>query len=406
MSTTKQEKQPHVLTAKNGLFYGADKVMTDFGDKLKVYANLGSAQAATRMLAKSDNILTPISLADAKNGKATQMQADSEKALEEGTEQAAKETSEEILAAKETREFAEMLVVTYGHITADKAVQEKIHNFSLSPVGKRVDFNADFIRVLLSDYDDATESIPTPANKSALLTQIGSQQVKMGKYRVTFADDPDTLDDLLAGLKAKIAPLQTELAELPDENRLIFSALVLLPLCGKLFSEKALKPSTRGKNGNGQAWVMAEEQFLAFDYSSTRVCQNGLDLSKLGLTSIQGFIYHPDHENVKSLSIPTGKLAVVDHNHVLVGQIDGKQALGNVLGEAVFEIAKPNIDRAKFVQAVSSTGVDTFQSGKSAILSETAKAVSANTVKDGQHSELETVGQNADTEKDHAPIVE
>ncbi len=399
MSTTKQ----YILT-DGEKFYTEAKELGILGDGLKSYESERAAKAASRMIKKF--VLTPISLADAKNGKATEMQADSEKALEEGAEQAAKETSEEVLAAKEAREFGEMLAATYGHITPDKAVQEKIHNFSLSPVGKRVDFNADFIRVLLSDYDDATESIPTPANKSALLTQIGSQQVKMGKYRVTFADDPDTLDDLLAGLKAKIAPLQAELAELPDENKLIFSALVLLPLCGKLFSEKALKPSTRGKSSNGKAWAMAEEQFLAFDYSSNRVCQNGLDLSKLGLTSIQGFIYHHAHENIKGLSIPAGKLAVVDHNHVLVGQIDAKQALGNVLGEAIFEIVKPDVERVRFILAISSTGVDAFQSKKSAILSKTAKTVSANTIKDGQHNELETVGQNADTEKDHAPIVE
>lgn len=397
--STKQEKQPHVLTAENGLFYGADKVMTDFGNKLKVYANLSSAQAATRMLAKSNNILTPIALADAKK-------ADDAARNGKVTEIGALPASDEALAKKETQEFAEMLANTYGHITSDKALQEKVHNFTLSPVGKRVDFNADYIRSLLAEYDTATKDTPVPANKQTLLNNIQEQQTKMSKYRAAFADDPETLDDLLAGLKAKIAPLQVRLSELPDENKTIFDALFLLPLCGKLFSEKALKPSVRGKNSNGQAWVMGEGQFLAFDYSSTRICQNGLDLSKLGLTSIQGFIYHPDHENVKSLSIPAGKLAVVTHDHILVGQIDAKQALGNVLGEAIFEIVKPDIDRARFVQAISSTGVDAFQSKKSTILSKTAKTVSAAIIQDGQHSELKQAGNRSDTEKDHAPVVE
>lgn len=389
-------KQVFVLT-DGSKFYDQEKNMVDLGaGKLKVYTNVNGAKSAARMI--KSVALTPIALEDAKNGKVSEMQADSEKTV--------KETPEEVLAAKETREFAEMLANTYGHIAPDAKLQEKIHNFTLSPVGKRIDFNADYIRSLLAEYDTATEDTPVPANKQALLNNIQEQQAKMSKYRVTFVDDPETLDDLLAGLKAKIAPLQIRLSELPDENKTIFDAVVLLPLCGKLFSEKALKPSARGKNSNGQTWVMGEGQFLAFDYSSTRICQNGLDLSKLGLASVQGFIYHPDHENVKSLSIPAGKLAVVTHDHILVGQIDAKQALGNVLGEAIFEIVKPDIDRARFVQAISSTGVDAFQSKKSTILSKTAKTVSAAIIQDGQHSELEQAGNRSDTEKDHAPVVE
>ncbi len=381
-------------------FYTESKELGDLGDKLKVYKSQNGATSAARMI--KSVALAPIALEDAKNGKATQMQADSEKALEEGAGQAAKETSEEILAEKEAHEFAEILATTYGHITPDKTVQERIHNFSLSPVGKRVDFNADYIRQLLGDYDEATSDTPTPTNKQALIDAISVEQAKLEAFKTTL--DADTFGYVSLGIKAKIGPLQAQLAELPDENKTIFDAVFLLPLCGKLFSEKALKPSTRGKNGNGQTWSMAEGQSLAFDYSSTRVCQNGLDLSKLGLTSIQGFIYHPDHEDVKGLSVPAGKLAVVDHNHVLVGQINAKQALGNVLGEAIFELIKPDVGRAKFVQAISSTGVDAFQSKKSAILSKTAKTVSASVIKNGQHSELETVGQNADTEKDHAPV--
>jgi hypothetical protein len=260
------------------------------------------------------------------------------------------------------------------------------------------------VRSLLDEYDEATKDAIVSANKLALISQIDAEQAKLKTFKATL--DEDTFEYVSLGIKAKLAPLQASLGELPDENKVVFNALFLLPLCGKLFSEKALKESSRGKNSNGKSWSMAEGQFLAFNYSSTRVCQNGLDLSKLGLASIQGFIYHPDHENVKSLSIPVGKLAIVTHDHVLIGQIDAKQALGNVLGEAIFEVVKPDIDRAKFVQAISSTGVDAFQSKKSAILSKTAKTVSANTIKDGQHNELETVGQNADTEKDHAPIVE
>lgn len=397
--STQQEKRPHVLSAENGLFYGADKVMTDFGNKLKVYASLSGAQAAARMLAKGGNVLAPISLDDAKNG------ADKAK-NDEATQTVPLPSAEAALKEKEARKFKEMLQASYGHITPDATLQEKIHLFTLSPVGKRIGFNADYIRQLLSEYDDATASVPTPANKKALLDAIKVEQGKLDTFKITLADDAEALEYVSMGIKSKIAPLQQELSELPDENELVFCAVVLLPLCGKLFSEKALRPSTRGKNGNGNAWTMGEGQKLAFDYTSSRVCQNGLDLSKLGLTSIQGFIYHPDHEFVEGLNIPAGKLAVVSHDHVLIGQIDAKQALGNVLGEAVFEIVKPDVDRAKFVQAISSTGVDAFQSKKSTVLSKTAKTVSASIITNGQHSELETVGNQSDTEKEHAPIAE
>lgn len=392
MSTTKQ----YILT-DGEKFYTETKELGVLGDGLKSYETEQAAKAASRMIKKY--ALTPVSLSEAKNG------ADKAK-NDEATQVAPLPDTEAALKEKEAKEFSEMLVSTYGHITPDGKVQEKIHLFTLSPVGKRIDFNADFIRQLLAEYDQATKDTPTPANKQALSVQVGSLQAKMSKYRGLFADDPETLDDLLAGLKAKIAPLQKELAELPDENKVIFNAVVLLPLCSKLFSEKALKPSTRGQNGNGNAWTMGEGQMLAFDYSSARICQNGVDLGKLNIQSIQGFVYHPDHGNIKDLSVPASKLAVVSHDHVLIGQIDAKQALGNVLGEAIFEIVKPDVDRTKFVQAISSTGVDAFQSKKSALLSKTAKVVSANIVTNGQHSELETVGNQTDTEKEHAPMVE
>jgi len=377
-------------------FRTEDGKLGDLGDKVKVYIKENGAASAARMIAKNNGpSLTPISLKDAKD--------DADKAKnDEATQTVPLPSAEVALKEKEAKEFKEMLQASYGHITPDATLQEKIHLFTLSPVGKRIDFNAEFIRQLLSEYDDATASVPTPANKQALIEAISEEQAKLEQFKTTL--DPDMLEYVSLGIKSKIAPLQKELTELPDENKTIFDALFLLPLCGRLFSEKALKPSTRGKNGNGNAWTMGEGQFLAFDYTSSRVCQNGVDLGKLNIQSVQGFVYHPNHENMKNLTIPANKLAVVDHNHVLVGQIDAKQALGNILGEAIFEVVKLNIDRAKFVQAISSTGVDAFQSKKSAILSKTAKPVTAGLVTNGQHSELDTAGNQSDTEKEHAIV--
>lgn len=396
MSTTKQ----YILT-DGEKFYTETKELGVLGDGLKSYETEQAAKAASRMIKKY--ALTPVSLSEAKNG------ADKAK-NDEATQVAPLPDADTALKEKEAEAFSKMLYVAYGHITNDPKVMGKIHNFILSPVGKRIDFNADFIRTLLSDYDDATKDAAIPENKKVLVAEISKLQEELGEYKSLFSDKPEKaqmLEHLIAGVKATISPLQAQLAELPDENEVIFGAVVLLPLCSKLFSEKALKPSARGKNGNGgNAWTMGEGQMLAFDYSSARICQNGVDLSKLNIQSIQGFVYHPDHENIKDLSVPVGKLAVVSHDHVLVGQIDAKQALGNVLGEAIFEIVKPDVDRTKFVQAISSTGVDAFQSKKSALLSKTAKVVSANIVTNGQHSELETVGNQTDTEKEHAPMVE
>lgn len=397
MSTTKQ----YILT-DGEKFYTETKELGVLGDGLKSYTSEQAAKAASRMIKKY--ALTPIALADAKNGKVAEMQADSEKALEEGTKQAAKETSEEVLAAKETREFAEMLQATYGHITSNTEKQEALHLYTLSPAYTRVDFSLEWLEGVISEYKAFVTDIPLPRNKKDLLDAVRVEQDKLEGFKVAFADDAETFGYVSMGVKAKLTPLQKQLSELPNENELAFTGLVVHPLACKFLSEKARQPSARGKNRNGQAWSMGEGQFLAFDYSSARTCQNGLDLGKLGLTSIQGFVYHPNHKNVEDLNIPAKKLAVVDHNHILVAQIDASQALGNVLGEAIFEIVKPDVDRVKFVQAVSSTGVDAFQSKKSAILSKTAKTVSANVIKNGQHSELETAGQNADTEKDYAIV--
>jgi len=396
--STKQEKQPHVLTAENGLFYGADKVMTNFGDKLKVYANLGSAQAAARMLAKNDNVLTPVALQDAKNG--------TDKARNDETTQTVPlPSAEAALREKEAREFSEMLVSTYGHITTDKAKQEALHLFTLSPAYTRISFSLEWLEGIIGEYRKFVEDIPTPANKQILLDKIKAEQSKLETFKTTFVDDPETLDYVSIGVKAKLAPLQAELASLPNENELAFTGLVVHPIACKFLSEKARQPSTRkGKNGNGNAWVMGDGQFLAFDLSSTRVCQNGVDLSKLNIQSIQGFVYHPNHENVKNLTVPADKLAIVDVNHTLIATTDAKQALGNVLGEAVYQIVQPAIEKAKFVQAISSTGVDAFKSKKAILLSKTARPVTAGIIRNGKHGELETAGSNGDTEKDHAPV--
>lgn len=369
-------------------FYTEGKELGVLGDGLKTYSNENAANAASRMIKKYS--LTPISLTEAKNGK-----------VEDAP------TAKEILAELEAEDYAKMLADTYSHITSDAEKQEALHLYTLSPSYTRVDFSLEWLEGIISEYKTFVQDIPLPQNKKDLLNAIEVEQNKLEGFRTTFADDPETLGYVSMGVKAKLSPLQKQLGELPNENELAFTGIVVHELACKFLSEKARQPSTRGKSKNGQTWVMGEGQFLAFDYSSIRTCQNGLDLSKFNLVSVQGFIYHPDHENVKSLSIPTDKLAIVDHNHVLVGQTDAKQALGNVLGESIYTIVQPaEVNRAEFVQGISSTGVDAFKSVKAVKLSKTAKTVSAAIIKNGQHGELETVGQNADTEKDHALIAE